>query len=110
MKISALTHASRMWRNTLRWVSIAPNPATHVQPDALGLLALVQQILGSLSDAMHFWAAQLQPSIWCTAPTVGVSELGDVKQFVSRPHCYFSRFCGSGTNSESITIVTCLCC
>ena len=63
----------------LRWVCIAPNPATHVQPVALGLLALAQQILGSLSDAMHFWAAQLQPSIWCTAPIDGVSELGVVK-------------------------------
>ena len=79
MKISALTHAPRMWRNVMRWVCIAPNPATHVQIEAMGLLALVQQILGSLSDAMHFWAAQLQPSIWCTAPIVFVSELGDVK-------------------------------
>ena len=67
-EMSALTHASRMWRNTLRWVSIAPNPATHVQPVALGLLALVQQILGSLSDAMHFGQLSCSPAFGAQHP------------------------------------------
>ena len=65
---SALTHAPRMWRNMKHWVCIAPNPATHVQPDALGLLALVQQILGSLSDAMHFGQLSCSPAFGAQHP------------------------------------------
>ena len=65
---SALTHAPRMWRNMKHWVCIAPNPATHVQPDALGLLALVQQMLGSLSDAMHFGQLRCSPAFGAQPP------------------------------------------
>ena len=68
MKISALTHAPRMWRNVMRWVCIAPNPATHVQIEAMGLLALVQQILGSLSDAMHFGQLSCSPAFGAQLP------------------------------------------
>ena len=68
MKMSALTHAPRMWRNMLRWVCIAPNSAAHVQPVALGLLAFVQQILGSLSDAMHFGQLSCSPAFGAQHP------------------------------------------
>ena len=68
IKISALTHAPRMWRNMLHWVCIAPNPATHVQPVALGLLALLQQVLGSLSVAMHFGQLSYSPAIGAQHP------------------------------------------
>ena len=68
MKMSALTHAPRMWRNMLHWVCIAPNPATHVQIEAMGLLALVQQILGSLSNAMHFGQLSCSPAFGAQHP------------------------------------------
>ena len=68
MKMSALTHAPRMWRNMKHWVCIAPNPATHVQPVALGLLAFVQQILGSLSDAMHLGQLSCSPAFGAQHP------------------------------------------
>ena len=42
----------------------------------------------------------------CFAPHLHFARQSEVSQVVSCPHYSFSRLCGSGTNSEFITIVT----